>query len=77
VGTFPRGDNRAGVHDLAGNVAEFIVPDLEPAATGDLTAGGGFLTQNPRMMSARVHTRTAWSGATSPDLGFRCVRDLR
>jgi sulfatase modifying factor 1 len=77
VGSFPRGDGQAGIHDLVGNVAEFVVPEAEPEATGDLTTGGGFLTQNPRMMSARVHTHTAWSGATGPDVGFRCARDLR
>jgi sulfatase modifying factor 1 len=77
VGTFPRGDNRLGVHDLAGNVAELVVPQAAPESAGDLTAGGGFLTQNTKMMSARVQTRTAWSGATSPDLGFRCVADAR
>jgi formylglycine-generating enzyme required for sulfatase activity len=77
VGTFPRGDNKGGVHDLAGNVAELVVPESAPESAGDLTAGGGFLTQNTRMMSARVQTRTAWSGATSPDLGFRCIADAR
>ena len=77
VASFPRGDSQAGLHDLVGNVAEFVVPEAEPQSTGDLTAGGGFLTQNPRLMSARVHTRTAWSGATSPDVGFRCTRDRR
>lgn len=76
VGSFPRGDNRAGIHDLAGNVAELVVPRVAPDSTGDLTAGGGFLTQKARMMSARELTRTAWSGATSPDLGFRCVKDV-
>jgi hypothetical protein len=65
-----------GVHDLSGNVAEFVVPVAAPVSAGDLTAGGGFLTQNAKMMSARVQTRTAWSGATSPDLGFRCISDM-
>ena len=74
-GTFPRGDSRVGIHDLAGNVAEFVVPLAARASTGDLTAGGGFLTQDARFMSSRVQTRTAWSGATSPDLGFRCAAD--
>jgi formylglycine-generating enzyme required for sulfatase activity len=77
VGTFPAGDNKLGVHDLAGNVAELVVPEAAPESAGDLTAGGGFLTQRSQMMSARVQTRTAWSGATSPDLGFRCITDAR
>jgi formylglycine-generating enzyme required for sulfatase activity len=77
AGTFPGGDNKLGVHDLAGNVAELVVPEAAPESAGDLTAGGGFLTQDTKMMSARVQTRTAWSGATSPDLGFRCIADAR
>lgn len=76
VGSFPRGDNKSGIHDLAGNVAELVVPKAAPESAGDLTAGGGFLTQKAKMMSARGLTRTAWSGATSPDLGFRCIMDL-
>jgi formylglycine-generating enzyme len=75
VGSFPRGDNRWGIHDLAGNVAELVIPVVARASTGPLTAGGGFLTQDARAMSARPQTRTAWSGATSADLGFRCAAD--
>lgn len=75
VGAFPKGDNALGVHDLAGNVAELVVPVGAPESAGDLTAGGGFLTQKITMMSARVQTRTAWAGAASPDLGFRCIAD--
>jgi hypothetical protein len=73
VGSFPRGDSRASVHDLAGNVAEFVVPVASPASTGDLVAGGGFLAQDARLMSPDKQVRTAWSGATSPDVGFRCA----
>ena len=77
AGTFPRGDNEVGVHDLAGNVAEFVMPVGTAESAGDLTMGGGFLTQDIKMMSARLHTRTAWAGAASPDLGFRCVAAAR
>ncbi len=75
VASFPKGDNAASIHDLAGNVAEFVVPIAAAPSTGDLTAGGGCFTQNARMMSAGGFTRTAWSTARSPDLGFRCVAE--
>ena len=40
VGSYPRGDDQWGVHDLAGNVAEFVVPLVAAKSSGDLTAGG-------------------------------------
>jgi sulfatase modifying factor 1 len=75
VGSFSKGDTASGIHDLAGNVSEFVVPVAAPESTGDLTAGGGCFTQDSRMMSASRFTRTAWSSATSPSLGFRCASD--
>ena len=73
VGSFPAGDSLLGIHDLAGNVAELTVAVAARESTGDLTAGGGCFSQQARLMSAAVQTRTAWSGATSSDLGFRCA----
>lgn len=75
VGSFPRGDNRHGIHDLAGNVVELVEPEAAPDSPGDLTVGGSFLTQTMSMHSAAVTTRTAWSGAVGPDMGFRCAAD--
>jgi sulfatase modifying factor 1 len=77
VGSYVRGDDQWGVHDLAGNVSEFVVPLMAAKAGGDLTAGGGCFTQEARFMDAHEPVRTAWSGAKSADLGFRCAADAR
>jgi hypothetical protein len=57
VGSFPLGDNFLEIHDLAGNVAELVVPVTARASTGDLTAGGSFLSSDVRHMSAGLQLR--------------------
>jgi formylglycine-generating enzyme required for sulfatase activity len=76
VGSFPAGDSADGIHDLAGNVSEFAEAVSSAEDTGDLTAGDSFLTQRQTLMTAKAFARTAWSGASSPTVGFRCVRTL-
>ena len=46
VGTFERGRTTRGIHDLVGNVAEWVEGSLSPGVAPDLTwaAGGSFLT---------------------------------
>lgn len=75
VASFAAGDTTTGIHDLAGNVSEFVVAVESRESSGDLTAGGGCFTQNSKEMTASYFTRTAWSAATSPTLGFRCVSE--
>ena len=74
VASFSAGDTESGIHDLAGNVSEFVVAVAARESTGDLTAGGGCFSQNSKEMTASYFTRTAWASATSPSLGFRCVQ---
>jgi formylglycine-generating enzyme required for sulfatase activity len=73
VGSFPKGDNALGIHDLAGNVAEFVSRVSSAESTGDLITGGSCFSRKLREMAANEFNRTSWSGATSPSLGFRCV----
>ena len=73
VGSFPKGDNAEGIHDLAGNVAEFVSPVSSAESTGDLTTGGSCFSHKPEQLAATDFSRTKWAGATSPSLGFRCV----
>lgn len=75
VGSFSAGDTTSGIHDLAGNVSEFVVAVESRETSGDLTAGGNCFSQDSKEMTASKFTRTAWPAATSPSLGFRCASD--
>lgn len=89
VGSHPAGASAAGVHDLAGNAAEWVADwfaegfargsvrnPAGPAAGQDrVIRGGGWQDAGERLASAR-----RWHAAPdtrAPDIGFRCARDVR
>jgi formylglycine-generating enzyme required for sulfatase activity len=69
VGSFPEGDARGGIHDLAGNVGEWT-SSTEP--DGHVVKAGGWNMPDPA--SARSASReVAIPAFRGPTTGFRCV----
>ena len=82
VASYPAGATPAGVHDLAGNVWEWVAnrytPDYQspppPANRSQRVARGGSYISTPQM--ARSATRYPVAPALALDgVGFRCARD--
>jgi eukaryotic-like serine/threonine-protein kinase len=81
VGSHPAGASPYGVHDMSGNVEEWVsdwygeaVSDLSPrAGASHVLRGGGWLSQ-PSQSKA---TSRNWGSAREmgPNVGFRCARD--
>jgi len=83
VGSYPDGVSRFGVHDMAGNVAEWTASDYEPYPNSKaredkgnkVTRGGGF------KVFAREQTATErffYRPTDSFDfIGFRCAKDSK
>ena len=71
VGSFAQGDNRWGIHDLAGNVWEWTSSKYDD--THRVDRGGSWFSDNPENLRAAYRI---WYEPTtrSYDLGFRCAR---
>jgi formylglycine-generating enzyme required for sulfatase activity len=76
------GRTKEGVVQLSGNAAEWTsTPYVAHGQTGSGTASSTFVVKGGSFMAAPVYlrgaARRALSGGTrSPDVGFRCARDL-
>jgi formylglycine-generating enzyme required for sulfatase activity len=87
VGSLPRGASPYGVHELAGNAAEWVAdwhadavergdvrnPRGPPAGTSRVIRGGGRF--DPAYRVAATKRYHASPDTRLPDLGFRCARD--
>jgi formylglycine-generating enzyme required for sulfatase activity len=72
VGTYPSGDGPFGLHDMAGNVAEFALSGSGKGGVGVIRGGGFTEFVEQYVDPAR---RRADSGR-SESVGFRCARSL-
>lgn len=72
VGSFPHGASPEGVHDLAGNVAEWCVA-ADPSASRQPQRGASWMDDalEPAMVGAHLDPRERDENA-----GFRCAADL-
>ena len=80
VGTHLPGDSPFGVHDMAGNVAEWTASKAAAAAgTAYEVYGGGYVVdamETPEWREVRLDLPTSYAPThAAPDVGFRCVSD--
>ena len=74
AGSHPDGASPDGVHDLAGNVAEWTTTSGADAALVDVR--GGSFTDGAASALRSWHRRQLAAESRFPDVGFRCVYPL-
>jgi formylglycine-generating enzyme required for sulfatase activity len=86
INMFPRGDSPFGVHDMAGNVQEWVSTPysveygsgvIKPGEYG--TRGGSFVTgaawsREPVSVASSVFRGSYFARLRAPNLGFRCAK---
>jgi len=73
VGSFPKGDNRWGVHDLSGNVAELTSSKFETGGSDRVERGGSWFHFEAQGLSAGARERVAPT-SNGMGIGFRCAK---
>jgi formylglycine-generating enzyme required for sulfatase activity len=91
-GSYPFGKSPYGLHDMAGNVAEWVIdwytengygglPLIDPrgatAGTNGLRVVRGGSFADPRFYARTYHRRAQPDTVASVTVGLRCVRDIR
>jgi len=68
--------NEFGIHDLAGNASEWCAGFFSPGSEKRVARGSSWLDSRKEILYSSA--RKSFAGSTSkPDLGFRCVLQLR
>ncbi|WP_394844638.1 formylglycine-generating enzyme family protein [Pendulispora brunnea] len=74
VGAHPDGDTPSGIHDLAGNVAEWVMPSQPAGASTTLAVARGGSYRTALATELRTWSRMEIPpGSRNPDVGVRCA----
>ncbi len=74
VGTFPAGDSKQGIHDLAGGVSEWTSSSREPGATERIYRGGGWADSLPAQVESANRVNSGDPQSRWRSVGFRCAK---